>query len=90
MYRITAYNPDWKEWRDYEIQEHSDGNLRWFWVRGSNTHTPVTGPVHFVSKKVGYLDGDEVSLKQAEELTGLYYPAAMDRLRELVHEGGTS
>lgn len=71
----------------YSVRELPDGRLAWeyhgrVW-NGERTDL-------LVLPRGGSMTDKEVSGDEAEILTGLHMPAAMDRLRELVHESPSS
>lgn len=68
-------------WR-YGISEDKIGRLVWRILLGDE----ATIPGQFVIKECGSLVATTVTEEQAEIITGLHSPAAMDRLRELLHE----
>jgi len=67
----------------YTICEDSDGTLVWNYL-GPDTVGDLEGTVTI--PRCGHCSDTDVESGEAEALTGLFMPAAMDRLRELVHE----
>lgn len=91
-YRVRAANPDPK----YPIQlahlygVYADYKDRLCWTipdrRGQDWTVPLDG-TEIRLKRCGWLAASYVTPEEAEALTGLSHPmAAMDRLRDLVHE----
>lgn len=70
----------------YRIYESDDGTLKWLYLRHHRTEYVDGAEKIPVKGKCGGMSGDAVTGEEAEEITGLHMPAAMDRLRELAHE----
>lgn len=69
----------------YQIHENRIGQLVWY-----QTSDPRTVPAFTIKcKRWGNMVGTLVTPEEAEAITGLHSPVAMDRLRELVHESPT-
>lgn len=65
----------------YEVYEGDSGLLEWRYCEGSSmTKKPIA-----INHSQLYT-GTPVTESESEALTGLHYPASMDRLRELVQE----
>jgi len=68
---------------EYTIREnHVDGVLEWFWLQAC----PDRDPTALVMPRANYYHATAVTDEDAETITGMWMPAAMDRLREMVHE----
>lgn len=77
----------------YAIRESQDGPLYWEHIGLIDTSEIIdtlgvikAGVSPYVIVCEYRLDYSYVTITQAEALTGMYYPAAMDRLRELVQD----
>lgn len=70
----------------YWIYEDEQGRLRWYYDTLENACVQPDGTTVYVLDMAGYLSYTDVTEKDAEIITGLHMPAAMDRLRELVQE----
>jgi hypothetical protein len=79
-YRLRViHDPDTpREVYVYGVGETADGRLVWVLLEKPKRWVSFLYPRS--------LDGNEITPDHAERITGLDYPACMDRLRELVHE----
>lgn len=87
--RLYYFSSPWH----YLIAEDGNDVLCWFYVGwhdlGTTTQNPTAAVADFESRQItgaGCKAGEPVTDEEAEILTGLTMPAAMDRLRELLHE----
>ena len=69
----------------YIIHEYQ-GQLQWRHHFPSDGEVPPESPVYEGFARFNAQCGEFVSDADAEILTGLHSPAAMDRLREMLHE----
>ncbi len=96
MYPVYCKSPDEKRvWRYFVVEHESNpdyglntrpGDLVWRYGDGG-VEVPAGDTVYALSR-CGDMCLYAVLPEEAEAITGLHYPAAMDRLRELVHESG--
>jgi hypothetical protein len=103
MYRVLcrSSNVNVRTYYVFEAtaEEHSEtskklkvGYLYWqaFLGRGEDYDRPILNISVFNIERTGGMKLEPVLPEEAEAITGLHMPAAMDRLRELVHESGGS
>ena len=81
---IVAYSTLHRLWSTYVVVMGPDDVPTLDYVVGSCTDQPPRGPVHLVSSGLPRGVREPVSQSQAEQLTGLVGPPALDKLRELV------
>lgn len=84
---IKGWNPESNHGWVYDVVEKPNGSLVWV-TRHNETWYGDDQGATFISMNVGQLNNREIRPDEAEAITGLHMPAAMDRLRELVHESG--
>ena len=66
----------------YLVIEDGNGSLRWRWGHIENNVKDDSPEM----KRCNNMDRELVTEEEAEQITGMYAPAAWDCLRELVHE----
>lgn len=86
MYSVWAVCPTGPSRWHYYVVERA-GVLVWQHHYVDLEHRPPRDQC-LVLLRAGRIHDEEVSPEEAEVVTGLYMPAAMDRLRELVHDSG--
>jgi hypothetical protein len=94
MFKVKTRHPKYADARVYTIEEYrgqfpypgksvTEGTL--VYTRYENQPAEDTD---LIMTRSGHALFEAVTPEEAELFTGLIYPAAMDRLRELVHESG--
>lgn len=81
----------------FSVAETEDGEIAWRAMIIERPHPPLAAEVTYMSTGWrpysreqepfrGALSGTPVSGAEAEAITGLHMPAAMDKLREMIHD----